>query len=575
LISRELVKRMKKGRRKVKNRFRKKPMLRKKAGFFTRSLAYLGDFAIGHMAHSYLLSFPAMARVELSIQKSFDSLFLGVVNNQMAALLTTLGMVFIITQIQRFYATLILGVSFIEKMAGLYSLETWWWARIGGAARVVIETFTLPFVIAELPSLFGKDPLKDRLTQTPLRAQYNSATSFFKMVFIPGLLIIGVSAPLLQNLTLIDGFKLSFKKVKEQKLKGGEDFNQFRTYSSSRFHLKSFSALANQRFLLIPDVEILRNIRKRKIRPYFTIYDRKNGKVGSFKVTRHLAFLNIIYEAQKGNPLFSRFYPELALVVKEDRKSFEKRIYKKEYVNRLLMEPEAVKQLELLVQSSLELGLPNLISHILKEGPFLRGHVQLRQILLSFAYPGVELEIDMIRLGKVNFLRFQQSLGSLLPDELQQREILIPLGTHNALIFEYAWNKDKASVASRNAFRQTFLSTTEWYFDYKNFEPYPELEAEMTSLNLLDTLTKSKISQKEKELFEEFLYRKYYELARLAFKEKREGLKKFLLENLERVRMVLDIREEKEIKVFSKVIINQMDELYNSIKSGDQSYFNI
>ncbi|MBT3586245.1 MAG: hypothetical protein HN509_15160 [Halobacteriovoraceae bacterium] len=540
-----------------------------------RMMAFLGDFAMGYTAFYYLYSFDYFSKLylQLSSYLAREGLVeeLAWINSHYLA---TAVLVFLLTLVLRFYATLFLGVSFGQGVLGIRGTGGFLWKRIGGGARVVLEVLLGPALIFNLPVFFGKRSLKELLTSTVLVEKPTLISASLPFILIPLCVLGAFFAPLLQNLTLIDGISVSFSQKIQERLDNRSDFKSFETYSSNRFKMSSLSSLNKGRFILLPSFEVTKVGNKRKITPYIQIYDKKNQTDGILKITKKFNLLRLLEIGRVGNPLFVKRYPELDLILAQDRKKFGRKKYHQDLKRTPLINPLGQEEIESFIQSSFELSLSHLFGHILNNGPFLRGYVQVRNKMMELIDLGSTPEVDMVNLGSHRFLRLKQSFEDPLPDTKGQVESLIPLGTNNSMVFQFSWKKNIQAALARKAFRSTFLGNSHWFFDYYGIFEFPKSELEMNPLHILDYFTKQDLNPQQRELLEEYIYRYYYNICRYGLISKDLGLQELLLANLNRYLLVARVNNSLKRNYYSDKFLSLIKELKKNMLRNNKDYYN-
>lgn len=535
-----------------------------------RFLAMIGDLAASHLLCFILLSFPSFSRFEKALIANLKGVA-GLLKVE-PEFLGFLSLWFIVTMFFRFLHTLIFGVSLFEMLAGFRSSGPWWWRRVGGASRQLVDIILGPFLVFDLPLLRGKASMKEQLSGSRLLMTKKSGAWKLYLV-LPLILIFSVSGPLFKNLAMMDGLVVSFEKIDKKELKKSDDFNSFQDFNSEKFHFKIFSSLAGGRFSLFPDFEFVKIQKKKRLSPYLLIFDHTNKTSGHLKVGHKLQFLDLLRVGARGNPLFGKTFPALAEALREKPGKFDPRPYDPKVGNKLLLNPMIKDDIKRLVRASFELGMGNIVGHVLRYGPFLRGFIELRSAFISLVHRGAKPEVDIITLGSGEFLRFRQTLGEGYPVARPVIETYIPLESHNAYTLEMAWNKSLPGALSAKSFREAFLGNAEWFFDYSDFFKKPHLEAQVTPVYALDLLSEKEKSQASREILEEFLYRHYYQKCRKAIQSGDRELIENLRFNIMRLSSILEIKKTKTL--FSNLFINQWKELWNSFQARDKNYFNI
>jgi len=540
-------------------------------------MAYIGDLSLGYLLGHTFLSFPAFSVSEKNLGTGLSGLagLIGLRPDMLAFLIYWL----VITHMMIFANVILFGLSPFQLLAGFRTSGPWWLSRIGGGARVLIDMVIGPFLIFELPLLKGKPTLKEKLTGSLILR--GSAGQWRLFLVIPILLMISITAPLFKDFTVLESLVVSFEEVDKAELEPGDNFAKFNEYASDRFKLKTFTSLDDGRFSLYPDFEIVKVRAKRRISPFLLIYDHENKTAGELKVRKRIALLELLKLGVKGNPFFARSFPALAGAISLGSTKFKERDLSKSGDNSTLFNPMVKEDIKRLVQASFELGLNNIVGHILTYGPFLRGFIEVRQAFSSLIKPGVPPEVDILSMGNMDFLRFRQSFSDDIPISKQVVETYIPLGTNNALSIELAWDKTLQGALSGNVFRKSFLARGEWFFDYENFFTKPHLEAGVNAFYAIDLLNNRVNKQRDQEILEEFLHRHYYQSCRRAIMEDDERLFKVLKTNIMRLSSIMNIKNDMADKIkekdksYSSSFLIQWRDLWTSLRSRDRNFFNI
>lgn len=530
----------------------------KKVSLSTRVMAYFGDLSASHILLSYFLSFGSVENLSKQLTAFFQGSFLFSFIPISSSLLSYFLLIYLATSLFRIYFTLLFGNSLFSMISGIYTKQKFLEKRVFGFFREVISIFVSPFIDLKFSN--------QKMYQRDFFVYF-----LVKLLIIPSFFILSLGSPLIQNFTLLDGIKLSEVIAKKEKLEHQSSFDSFQEYNSERFKFKSFSSLKNERFILYPDFEIFSVQNSRKVVPFLSVFDRENKDVFYFKTTKRIRFLDVIEKAESGNPLFAKYYPNLASILKSDRKLYETREFKIKRTKNLLIGSEVVKEIQLLIKDSFNIGHKTFFSHLLDRGPFFRGYVEFRKTISRLIKAGTSAEIDFIKLGNADFIRFTQHFDSKIEGGKKVIETLLPIGTHNAPVYELGWDDTLGSALTRNQFYQSFLALCDWYFDYTGFFSPPSLEAQITPFYIIDQFTNSQLDLRQREILEEYLYRFYYELARESLLDKNKKFYVQLGVNFERLKLVWDSQKE----IYSKLFIEQMEELKNSFAIKNKDYFNL
>ncbi|MCO4795000.1 MAG: hypothetical protein KC493_14890 [Bacteriovoracaceae bacterium] len=485
----------------------------------------------------------------------------------------TIIYVYTLSQFVRFYFSLTFGVSLGSLLMGIRADGRWLWKRIGGGGRVVFETFTAPLLLLDLPLLGGNPTFKEKLSFTRIVEKTNLFAPKSRYFLIPLFLSFAFIAPLLQNLTLIDGLMVSFSTEKQEKLGQNTNFDSFKYHTSNRFKLNSFTSLKEQRFVLLPSFQITKRKNKKRINPFLVVYDTKNGIDGEFRIAGKVGLLGLLEKSNKGNPLFKARYPELSELLNEDRKIYQKKPYRQEYGKKFLISSLVTTEVESLVQSSFELSLSRLFSHVMENGPFIRGYVDLRNSLLTIPRKGTIPNVDIVKMGSTKFLRFKQIFDNPPDGQRAYQETLVPMATNNALIYKFNWGKGMQDALSRKDFRESFFGVVDWYFDYSDVFTFPETIEDMKPLHILDFFTKDDLSKKQRDILEEYIYHYYFKLGRDSLKKNDDKMRNFIISSLNRLFLIARLKNSHK-NYYSSNFFNLVTGLKKSLKNKSNQYFN-
>lgn len=545
-----------------------------------RFLAFWADLGFSYIGFYTLLSFQVYERKYLSLSRYLGSTFelgIGVQGLYLSQAIATLIFIFAIYLVFRFYMTLLLGVSLSQWLLGLRGLGTSSWKRVGGGARVVLEAILGPLLIGELLLLFKRPSLKEVFSHTRIYNIGGKLSLWLGVLWVSALLMFSTISPLLEGLSLLDGMVLN--PVKESlDLKEEGSLNEFKEYSSNRFKFKSLSSLSKGRFLFLPSFEFIkRGASNPTINAYLRLYDKKTKVDALIKVEERFSLLKILEGGKLGNPFFASQFPTLAKGILGPREIFNKRKYEKSYGKDKVLKPQMRKDMERLIRASLSLGSRTLVGHLLTFGPFYRGFVKIRNLLLDKALQGVPPEIDFGSVGNYTFLRYKQLFEENIILDKKMVETYIPIETNNSVALRFYWGGGLKSALSRKSFRKSFLQSTLWYFDYVGMFEYPKRSDDINSLTIFDHFFKRDLSIKQREMMEEAIYRIYFKNARRALQAKDNRLQEILFDNLNRLFLVAAHmnNNKKKKRYYSKKFLVHLKDLRNSIKDKNLTYFGL
>jgi len=422
-----------------------------------------------------------------------------------------------------------------------------------------------------------KKSLSEYITLTTLMCYPTTASILRTYLLLPVLLLLCLPAPLLENLTIIDGLQTSFKTVKKEKIGNSTDFAKFNHYFSNHFVMSSFSSLNDGRYLLIPSFKVIQKDDKKDIKPFMIFYDLQSKSFGSLYNRGTLDVRNIIHGMEKESYLFEQNYPHLVRLLKEDSLEFSVRDYDDSFRNNKVLGKKYADELKQLVEDSLSLNLKNLFGHIIKKGPFVREFIHFRKDLIEKVGSQNVLNADLVTMGNYEFLRFKKEGGEFGRDKDGITEILIPSGTINAKIYEFFWEYTDDNV--RDDFRGTFFSVVDWYFDYKNIFPLPENIKDMGPFHIIDFYTRGDLTETTRSSFEDYIYHYLFDLCHVALERNDEKLQLLLLKSLTRFFMVAKIMNDDLKKMnlsktfYSDKFLNFIEGLKLSLREKDYEFF--
>lgn len=527
-----------------------------------------GDYLIGHFLTYFLLSFPFFSLMEKNLVSSFS---FGTESFSLGFFIYW----HLITVLMRFSHTLLLGVTPFELLAGLKNEGPWWWQRLAGGARVLMGSLVDISVISNLPLFVKKPSFKESTIGCRLLKGDSSKRKYLMPVLCLIAGLVAIMGPLIKDFTIIDTLIVSVDEIKKETLVKGGDFKAFKTYRSEKFHFEAFSSLANNRYALFPDFEFTKVKSQKRVNPFLLIYDSKQRNSGELKIGHSLNLLELLKRGKLGNPLFKGKFPHLEEAMKGSLISSKPRSWEPGQTQKPLFSDEIKLEIQKLIQASFELGPKRIAGHILEYGPFLRGFIQLREIFLYLLRPGIKPEVDFIKMGSMDFLRFRQVFPKDLPFNKGVIETYIPIETPFSVTIVMGWDHSLPGALSANTFRQNFLGDAKWYFDYRAVFPFPSQEKDMNSLVLLDFLSKDLKHQAQNELREEYLYQYYYHQCRNLLKERDIVGQEIVKNNMIRITSLFEVKNANKTDSFSRLFMERWSELYSAFIGQESSYFNL
>lgn len=476
---------------------------------------------------------------------------------------------FIVTQGRNLF-TLILGVSLGQWLMGIYSTGGWLWMRIGGSVRVQLEFILLPiFVFADFPCLFAKRGVKEILSITALRSA-NNIRFFISFFFaLPFSLLLAIISP-----GIYDGYFFQKMPIRDiqlvpEDLSAKSDFSQFTTYRSSTFHFLTLSSLSSRRYLLIPSfvVEKDNGVLKRIAQASF--YDLKSKKTILMQKTADVKWHEILQTAKNNNPLFFARYPELSVALAKDPTLFARREYRPEYGTKIILSQDIVSQMRTLVDTSLHLNFSQIFDHLLSNGPFISGFVDLRQAILDVLDKEKITMIENTNLGDQRFLIFSGSGGRLEGPSTTARLVLWGIDSFNPALISLS--SADASIEELKQFQVEFFSSANWFFDYNHILKAPLKESDLDPFSALDLLGRSDFTPETRKIVEDYLYHHLFDLCRQAVLDQDQKLSQLLTQALNR--QILVAQDLWDRKLIGRDYISFIRALKVSLINKDKKYF--
>ena len=548
--------------------------IQKTKGGFLRFLAIILDCSLAFALFSFFSNFEWLNSAYKEIHRI--SLSLNLFKNENFLHHTTpflfLNLFFIVSI--RFWTTLIFGVSYSQMLLGLRGSISFWWNRIGGGVRVLLELFLLPFIVFDLICLFRLRTLKEFLTYTHVVDRDPKIPLFRILFLLPLFAILMLTSPLYHNRSLLEDPNIKLgKRTKKVKLKSS--INSLKKhYSSNIFKFSSFSSLSGGRFIILPSFDIFKEGSKRKIKPYFVIYDKESLSIGEWRLEKKIYLLTLFDRIKGIQPLFSKYYPNLSVLLDEERKDFSLKKYKGEYQAKFILNEKILEEIQRYSTISFELNLKNIYQHMVKNGPFFGGHILFKQSLLKFVPSWTEPRVDQIKLGNGIFLRLRQNFSNKSFLENEWRETLLSLNSHNSLIFSFKWSDGASPRKDIQSFYKDFFAPMIWYFDYKNLFAFPLKKENMKPFHIGDYYTKRSLSKKNILILENYIKNYFFNLAKeiLFSKSNDKKFKVLLVKAVQRMVDIGEIVNEKAKNYYSASYLSSLKGLKVAILNGDKGH---
>ena len=545
------------------------------AGGLVRFIAFLGDLVFAYTIHFYAQSFKAYADITNQVLQVVKTLpYYDLVNGWLWESVISVVMIYALYILIRIYTTFILGVSFSQWLLGLRGGKGFIWNRLGGVFRCVLEIGFTPLIIFDLSPLWGTPTLKERLSVTKIIKGwgiYTYAVTPFFLLFIVGLAFV---APLFFNMTIINDFKVIYKEEPgTKKISKDDDFDSYRHFSSNYFKFDAFSSLKDERFILLPNFEIVINGDARKIYPSLLIFDRTHKTFSTLKIAKRISLLKLLAFGKKGNPLFFMKYPVLSKAFKKTEEPFKAKSYDPKYGKNTFFSEKLKYEVKNLLKDSLKINVGNIYEHAFHNGPFINGYVQIKHNISKLIPEGTTPTVTFEKIGNYEFLRFNQTFYFTDGQRQNQFETLIPMDTENALVLEFNYSEQPTSKESLENFKELFWSSIVWYMDYDDIFEFPEMQDEFTPVVIMDYFATRDLGESDKKLLEDYVVNYFKNLAKNALNWEDAELVKLLEVVLDRFESVIAVKNMKASAYYSEEFTRKMSSIKLALTVGNKEYF--
>jgi hypothetical protein len=543
-----------------------------------RFLAILCDWSIVCIFHSYFLSFGSYSGFYNSFKQLLsDYILVGVfADNSMTELITPVIFIYHLLIFYRLLAALFFGLSPFQALMGFSAIsESGVEKRSKGVFRVTLSYFLHPLLVTDFSLFSGIPTLKERVTNARLELTRESTGLTFSIIVPPLMVILMFYAPLLEKLTLLDGIKVSFYEKQREKLAEDGHFNKYKNYYSNYFRFSTFSSLQDNRYILLPSFEVKLENKRRIIKPHLIIYDKKNKTKGAIRIGEKYDLFKLLKRAQFENPLFKYRYPRLANAIDAPSEYYMRKEYKTEYRGKTLISKDLQSEIRALVEDSLKLGRKNYLDHFLNNGPFVRGHINLRSAILKQIGEDQVPKASMRVWGDQYFLSLQHEVreGEKVTDICEN---IISLATNNSYLIQAFFPNTKKGVESLDNFLESFFDNAEWYFDYKDIFSFPREQKHMNPMNIVDFFMHRDLDELRVRSFGNFIYHYFFDLSKMSLVKNDPVLKEILVKVLKRYQSVgRMVNRSMKRYYYSKDFIISLRVLRNSLKADDTLFFNI
>lgn len=356
--------------------------------------------------------------------------------------------------LNRLLTTLLLGVSFSEFMLGVRAAGNPLWARVGGVIRVLVGSFTGPFLIFDTPAIVSRRTFKEVITFT--RIYVGSRIGMFAGIFLylPLMLALALVSPLLEGLEPPEPIAMNDRidlrvKVKTPEAVGDETTAVVVEDQSQKLNLK-ISYKANE-LTIMPSFKFQGIKSKLNLKNSLVFYQRDQQRQIEVDVFKSFDFRQLLGMGMRGNvPLYEK-YPEIYNFVYESLDSNP--AFKT--TNDVASNTAFANQFIEFTKTAFSLGLDNAFDIMQNETFLIKGLVNYKSSFLSLIEYKDFDEINFLKIGNAYFMK----IGF---NKQKPFDLLIPLVKGEGRIFRISYDRKENSQLVASKFYKFNLDKTDW-----------------------------------------------------------------------------------------------------------------
>ena len=466
-------------------------------GPIRRFWALLWDITLTYILHSFCLSTPWYQQFLLQVEMQVAQHPLEFLPPFFRLLLPMVIGAYCLLIGLRILGTLFFGVSGGTWLLGGQSRSNFLWARMGGMIRELLGGLSALLLLGDLPLFWGRKSFKELVSFTKVQARprVGGWIVINQVLFFPLAVVLALFSPMLENLTFIDGVKVAIRTQKAPRLTNSSDFSQYQNFHSHVFRFTTFSDLAQGRFRLLPlflPAEV-KGEKKSQWSPALIIYDRQNQHAGILTVAGESNLLAILQKSPLGNPLFAYRYPNLQQLVAKDPQSLLLVDEMQGGPAGLLLNQEEKQELKDYLWSAMELNPFSLWEHLLQHGPFVRGHILVRNRILNLVDRRYPVQVSLEKIGGSDFLQIFQ-----IEENQSLLQTLISLEFPLSPIFRLRWQSVESKTSAEDFFT-VFWAKTQWYLNSRHVVANTATNTDFSGVKMLDFFLPSNSPYEGKE----------------------------------------------------------------------------
>lgn len=406
-------------------------------------------------------------------------------------------MILLICQIIRLYTTFFFSRTFGQILLGLKTHGSFWWVRLSGTLRILIETLIFPITVGHFFIILKGKAWHETLTASQIKFKlfkFRPLLGVFCFLFIIFSLLL---SPAALNMYDYHDFHYVKNKVKPQRLDDETNFEKYNEMGSVTFGFSTFTSIgsntANEHasFFLFPSVEVRKKGKRLIKRPLIFVVDRTSGAIGRLSIELKFDLKNLLKLTYYANPFILKRYPELFKQIRVDEKK------RTESLQAGSIDQQKISnQFVDLVDQVFTLSIRDIPNKVFGLGPILLGPAKLRRKILRFLSNTASVQVQRVHLNKDRFLRLQQLFAPSENEKFPFQETFIALEKLNGKVLQMKWGRTAEDANSRELFQKEFLGAiglvdTTW--DEREFE----LEQDWNSFDIIDGIMKPRLSKLE------------------------------------------------------------------------------
>ncbi len=450
----------------------------------------------------------------------------------------------------RFLGAIIFSVSPGQFLMGMRNFASASMGRASAVARTFIEILTTPFLIFDLPSLFNLRTFKEVITFSQVGIKYKAYTFIGITLILPTLALLALASPLYKGFQVRNSVDLKsydpglhFPKGEIQK-----SYSEFLNLDLSY----------ERTMKMYPFFELSEKKGKKQLVFKLRVYDSQNKSSAFFSLVKTFSFKKLFQIAAEMNPLFHIHYPHVNNYIKDvssENKNFREHQWSendKEQISR---------EMQLVIEESFQLSGQNLINHIQKRGPFIKGHIDFADTLRELFDEEIT-GVQLITLDEVRYMRaIVDKSGSAL------KHYLIPLMAQKGHIFMMEfYSRDNVKN-----FYQNFLSGLKLK-DEKSVQQVRQANL----LTIADDVMKDRINEELFNSYGQFVFKTYYNRASETLKT--GDMKQFAIihESLKSLVQIFEIqlrKFEQGNKNFGQKVKVNLHDLLQAVEDKNTEFF--